>query len=334
MKEAILYRKLRNKVVECQACNHKCQIDNGHYGICQVRENSNGVLYSRNYGQIIAEHVDPIEKKPLYHFLPGSQAYSIAAAGCNFKCQHCQNAEISQASPLEDLAGAKTEPNEIINAAIKDKCQSIAYTYTEPTIFIEFALETMKLAKQQGLKNVWVSNGYFSDKALKIISPFLDAINVDLKFFSKDSYLKICGAKLDPILDNLIAIKKKKIHLEVTTLIITGINDSPIEIKQIADFIADKLGVETPWHVSAFYPAFKMSDIPPTATADIVLAHKLGQKAGLQYVYPGNIPVESLDNTYCPYCNNLLIDRHGYITDVLIKKNRCPKCKNKVNIVF
>jgi len=281
-----------NNTVQCQTCNHFCNIASGKQGICNMRENKDGKLYVLNYGKAVAVHIDPIEKKPLYHFMPGSLTYSIATAGCNFKCLHCQNAEISQSTITNyqlPISGQLMSPKEIIQSAIKNHCPSISYTYTEPTIFLEYALDTMKLAHKKNLKNAWVSNGYMSNKTLELILPYLDAINIDLKSFSDNFYRKICGAKLQPILDNLVKIKKSNIHLEVTTLIIPNHNDSEKELTQIAEFIYKKLGKDVPWHVSRFYPTYKMQDVLSTPKEKIYKAVKIGKKIGIEHVYAGNI---------------------------------------------
>jgi pyruvate formate lyase activating enzyme len=292
MYEALLYEKQENKKVKCNACNHRCVIAGSRRGICGVRENRDGKLYSLVYGKIIAEHIDPIEKKPLYHFMPGSFSLSIATAGCNFRCLHCQNADISQISkekPEEvEILGEDIKPQKIVQDALDNKCPSISYTYTEPTIFVEFALDCMKLAKENDLRNVWVSNGYMSKETLDLIAPYLDATNIDLKAFTEDFYQQVCGAKLKPILENLIEIKKRRIWLEITTLIIPGNNDSEKELKQIAEFIKKKLGSDTPWHVSRFFPYYKMKDISPTPVEKVYRAVEIGKQAGLKYVYPGN----------------------------------------------
>ncbi len=293
MKEAVLYEKLADKKVRCGLCNHRCIIDDTKRGICGVRENKKGKLYSLVYGRIIAEQIDPMEKKPLYHFLPGSFSLSIATVGCNFRCLHCQNAEISQISkemPEEvEILGEKFTPQKIVQDALKARCPSISYTYTEPTIFLEFALDCMKIAKKKGLKNVWISNGYMTKEALEMVSPYVDAINVDLKAFSEDFYRDICGAKLEPVLENLIVVKKKKIHLEVTTLIIPTKNDSEKELRLIAQYIKENLGDDVPWHVSRFFPHYKLADLSPTPVEKIYRAVELGKEAGLKYVYPGNV---------------------------------------------
>jgi len=293
MHEALLYEKLENRKVRCNACNHRCLIAESRRGICGVRENRGGKLYSLVYGKIIAEHIDPIEKKPLYHFMPGSFSLSIATVGCNFRCLHCQNADISQISkekPEEvEISGEDIKPKKIIQDALDNKCPSISYTYTEPTIFVEYALDCMKLAKEEGLRNVWVSNGYMTKECLDLVGEYLDAANIDLKAFSEEFYQEVCGAKLKPVLENLVEIKKRRIWLEVTTLIIPGKNDSEKELKQIAGFIKNELGDDTPWHVSRFFPYYKLKDVPPTPVEKVYQATEIGKKAGLKYVYAGNV---------------------------------------------
>jgi pyruvate formate lyase activating enzyme len=291
MKEALLYKKLAPSLdginkVQCNACNHRCVISDGKRGICRVRENKNGKLYSLVYGRIIAEHIDPIEKKPLYHFLPGTFSLSFATNGCNFQCLHCQNADISQS---QKILGADKTPEQIVQDALNSKCPSISYTYNEPTVFVEFALDCMKLARKKGLKNIWVSNGYMTKETLDLVESYLDAINVDLKAFTEEFYKDICGARLKPVLENLIDINKRGIHLEITTLIIPGKNDSEKELKSITEFIKNELGPDIPWHVSRFFPQYKMSDVPSTPVEKIYQAVEIGKNAGLKYVYPGNV---------------------------------------------
>lgn len=293
MKEALLYEKLKDDKVKCKLCNHQCLINNKKRGICGVRENKDGKLYSLVYGKAIAENIDPIEKKPFYHFLPGTQSLSIATVGCNFRCLHCQNADISQISKAKpedvEILGKDLSPDEVVKYALDNNCPSISYTYTEPTIFLEYALDCMKLAHKKGLKNTWVSNGYMTKKALDLIVPYLDAINIDLKAFTEDFYQEVCGAELEPVLDNLINIKKNKIHLEVTTLIIPKRNDSEKELKQIAEFIKKELGNDVPWHVSRFFPYYRMKDVLPTPIEKVEQAVEIGKKAGLKHVYAGNV---------------------------------------------
>jgi len=342
MIEALLYKKLKNKAVACYACSHQCLILEGKRGICRVRENQKGKLYSLVYGKAIAAHLDPIEKKPFFHFLLGSYSLSIATVGCNFKCLHCQNSDISQ-MPKDNqdlILGEDLSPEKIVERAIKEKAPSISYTYTEPTIFLEYALETMKLAKNQGLKNNWVTNGYMSQKTLKLIAPYLDAANLDLKFFKDVLYQKISGAKLQPVLDSLVLMKKLKIWVEVTTLAIPGYTDQGPEnirmnqFEDIAKFIKNKLGAETPWHISRFYPAYKMSRLSPTPVETIQRAYQVGKKTGLKYVYTGNIPNHQGENTYCPNCNHLVIERFGYEIVRFDKNGFCPKCQTRINLVL
>ena len=342
-KEAILYEQLVSspvdRQVKCGACNHRCVIDNGKKGICGVRKNIDGKLYTLVYAKAIAEHIDPIEKKPFFHFLPGSESLSIATVGCNFKCLHCQNADISQVSKekaLENsdlILGKDLLPEKVVENALANNCPSISYTYTEPTIFIEYALDTMKLAKKKDLKNAWVSNGYMTQEALDLIGPHLDAINVDLKGFTEKFYAEVCGARLEPVLENLKDIKKRKIWLEITTLLIPGKNDSPDELKAAAEFIKNEVGPETPWHISRFFPAYKTIDLPPTEIEEIRKAVEIGKKAGLKYVYSGNIPGQGFEDTYCPKCNEKMINRIGYWVDRLDNNGKCSNCGEDLNII-
>lgn len=295
MKKALFYKKVINNKVKCNLCHQFCNIANHKRGICGVRENQDGTLYALNYGKLIAANVDPIEKKPLYNFLPNTKTLSIASVGCNFACSHCQNADISQASKEgvffenKQIPGELNTPEQIVEKAIELNCPSISYTYTEPTIFFEFAIECMKLASKKKIKNVWVSNGYTSTPALEQAAPYLDAVNIDLKFFTDENYKKICQAKLQPVLDNLIWYKQNNIHLEVTTLILPSLNDSEEELNNIAKFIKEKLSPDTPWHVSAFWPTYKLTDFPPTSADVINKACQIGKDVGLKFVYAGNI---------------------------------------------
>src|SRR3990167_9370108 len=283
MKKCFLYKKSGDYTV-CATCNHRCRIAPFRRGICGVRENRKGKLYLLVYGRVIAENIDPIEKKPLYHFMPGTFSLSIATVGCNMRCLWCQNYDISQPTKdpqlrdeITNRMGAEMTPEQIVKDAKKHKTPSISYTYTEPTIFLEFALDTMKLAKKAGLKNVWVSNGYMTKECLDLISPYLDAINVDLKGFSEANYLKYSGAKLQPVLDNIKDIYKRKIHLEITTLIIPGINADEKQLNDIARFLAS-ISKNIPWHISRFFPAYKMADTPVTPIKTLELAEKIGKK--------------------------------------------------------
>lgn len=328
MKEAMFYVKEEEQKVRCTLCNHHCLIMPGKHGICGVRENRDGVLYSLVYGQVIARHIDPIEKKPFFHFHPGSKSYSIATVGCNFHCLFCQNYEISQMPKDEKrIAGEPFPPEEVVAAAGKLKCQSISYTYTEPTIFFEYAYDSARLANDRGIKNVFVSNGYMGQEAIKTIQPYLHAANIDLKSYSEKFYKEICGARLKPVLENLTLMKKLGIWVEVTTLIIPTLNDSEKELQEIADFIRTELGPETPWHVSRFHPMYRLTSVPSTPVQTVLKAREIGLKAGLYYVYSGNIPGQGGENTYCHKCGALLIERLGFtILQYNVNNGKCPKC--------
>lgn len=334
MKECYLYKPLKDLKIRCNLCNHKCIIADGHTGICSVRKNISGKLYSLVYGKLIAENIDPIEKKPLFNFLPGSVTYSIATMGCNFKCFFCQNYQISQVS-IDDnnIPGRFDTPENIVKKAIGSHCESISYTYTEPTIFFEFAYDTSIIAKKNKLKNIFVTNGYMSTEALDMISPYLDAANIDLKSFSDDFYKKNTGGRLEPVLNNIKYMKKLGIWVEVTTLLIPGLNDSKKELEQIAGFLKDA-GKEIPWHISAYYPQYK-AKIPPTSYKKIIEAVEIGKKAGLLYVYGGNVNYPGLENTFCPECGNEIITRNGFnIARIDFVDNKCSKCDFKIDGVF
>ncbi|MFZ5800209.1 MAG: AmmeMemoRadiSam system radical SAM enzyme [Candidatus Omnitrophota bacterium] len=335
LKEALFFKRLDDGRVECFLCSHRCRIADGKFGICRVRQNKAGVLYTQAYGEVVAANVDPIEKKPLFHFLPGSQSFSIAAAGCNFRCGFCQNWQISQKEGFDRLGGASNvlSPQQIVTLAKKSACKSISYTYTEPTIYFEYALETSKLAKEEGLKNNFVTNGYMTKEALETIQPYLDAANVDLKFFKEISYRKQCGASLSPVRESIVWMRQLGIWVEVTTLVIPTLNDSAEELNQIARFLAG-VGAEIPWHISRFYPQYKLISLEPTPLKILKLAYEIGKKAGLRYVYLGNVPPEG-ENTYCYHCGELLIERHGFnILQQRIKDSRCPSCQSIIDGIF
>ena len=337
MKEAYLYKKLRDKKVQCQNCAHYCTILPEKRGICGVRENIEGKLYALNYEKAIACHIDPIEKKPFFHFLPASHSLSIATVGCNFACKNCQNWDISQGpKPDKSVLGDELPPEEIVKIAQKNKLPSISYTYTEPTIFLEYALETMKLAKKAGLKNNWVSNGFLSPESAKLVIPYLDAINIDIKSFSENFYKEICGARLQPVLDTAKLMKKSDIWLEITTLVIPTLSDSEEMFRKIAKFIYKELGPETPWHISQFSGAisWKLQHLPETPVETLQTAYKIGKKTGLKYVYTGNVPGLSSEDTFCPKCKALCIDRTNYIINRHDKNGKCPKCKEDLNLTF
>ncbi|MBW4056896.1 MAG: AmmeMemoRadiSam system radical SAM enzyme [Proteobacteria bacterium] len=327
MKEAMFYTQEDNKQVRCSLCRFRCLISDGARGICAVRENRGGMLYSLVYGKLCAEHVDPIEKKPLFHVMPGSKSYSIATVGCNFRCRHCQNYAISQVDRNAPVRGSELTPQDVVQRARDNDCQSISYTYTEPTIFFEFAYDTARLARKAGLKNIFVTNGYITSEALATIAPYLDAANIDLKGFSENFYRDIVHASLSEVLDSLIEYRKQGIWLEITTLIIPGLNDSDKELQALAAFIVAHLGVDTPWHVSQFYPTYTLTDLPRTPLETLRRARNIGLAAGLRYVYEGNVPGEGSENTRCPSCSALLIKRYGYaIEKVRISNGACPDC--------
>ncbi len=326
MKEAMFYEKIADKKVRCHLCAHGCLISPSKRGICSVRENRDGVLYSLVYGKVTARHIDPIEKKPLFHFYPNSRSYSIATVGCNFKCRHCQNYQISQhVQAFHDIPGEEMTPEDVVAEAERTGCESISYTYTEPTIFMEFAYDCARLAKKKGIKNVFVSNGYTSAEATKAIAPYLDANNIDLKG-DDDFYKEIVGARLQPVLDTIKLMKELGVWLEITTLIIPTYNDSDEFLSWAAEFIKS-VDVEIPWHLSQFYPTYRLIDQPRTPIATLKRAREIGLNAGLKYVYLGNVPQEGGEDTLCPSCGHLLIKRTGFfISKMELKNSRCLKC--------
>ncbi len=323
----MIYNRLEGADVRCHLCAHRCLIHNGQRGICAVRENREGTLYSLVYGRIISDNVDPIEKKPIFHMKPGSTSLSIATVGCNFRCKHCQNYEISQ-YPRErkfEVPGNDMTPEDIVRLAVQRGCESISYTYTEPTIFFEFACDCARLAHEKGIKNVFVSNGYTGPEATQMIAPFLTANNIDLKG-DDEFYRNICGARLKPVQDTIRLMKELGVWVEVTTLIIPGLNDSEKQLSDIAGFLVS-VDSAIPWHVSAFYPTYKLMDRPATSVESLRKAVRIGYDAGLKFVYSGNIPGEDSENTYCPSCRERLIHRVGYrIRENRIDGGRCPKC--------
>ena len=337
MKEAYLYKKLKAKGIQCQNCAHLCVLNPGQKGICGVKENIKGKLYSLAYGKACAINIDPIEKKPFFHFFPGTQSLSIATVGCNFKCFSCQNYSISQGPTLfGKIEGEEISPKKIVEIALKNHLPSISYTYTEPAVFSEYALDTMKLAKKEGLKNNWVSNGFWSKELFNLISPYLDAANIDLKSFKNDFYLKYCGGRLQPVLDTLKRIRQKKIWLEVTTLVIPSLNDKEEIFRNIAKFIKEELGTETPWHITQFSGAisWKLQHLPDTPVETLKKAYQIGKETGLKYIYTGNIPGLPSEDTYCPKCKTKVIERNGYFVQRYDKNGKCPECGEDLNLIL
>ena len=336
MKEALLYDQRADETVVCQVCAHRCTIPEGKTGICGVRRNQAGVLHSLVYDKVVSTHVDPIEKKPFYHLLPGSFSFSIATVGCNFRCQNCQNHDISQ-WPREhagDLPGSQIAPAEIVKAALRSQCASIAYTYTEPAVYFELAYETARIAHAQGLKNVFVTNGYMTAEALDLIQPYLDGANVDLKGFDEAKHRSLCGAKLEPVKETIRRMREKKIWVEVTTLIIPTHNDSDDELRQIAAWLCS-VDPAMPWHVSAFFPQYRLPHLPPTPAATIFRAVDIGKAAGLRYVYSGNVRGGEAEDTWCAHCHKRLIQRRGFaVQENLVTNGKCPACGTFVAGIF
>lgn len=326
-----------NNEVTCNLCNHACRIKNNDVGICGVRENVNGKLNSLVYGYPVAINVDPIEKKPLFHFLPGSNTYSIGTLGCNFKCSNCQNWNISQVEQIKRKISKLDyhSPEKIVENALGEDCQSISFTYNEPTIFTEYALDIMKLAHENGLKNVWVSNGYMSDKCLDSIIPYLDAINIDLKSIENNFYKQNCSANLAPVLNNIEKLRQEQVHVELTTLIIPTLTNESMIFEEIANYIVDNLDTDVPWHISKFSPeiSWKLENLPSTEDASIYEAHRIGKEAGLKYVYVGNIPGDPKENTYCPHCKEIAVMRFGYNVDRKDDAGRCVYCDTSLDII-
>lgn len=332
MIEARFYERTAGSAVKCFLCSHRCKINDGRQGICGVRENRGGRLYTLIYGKVVSRNVDPIEKKPFFHFYPGSSSYSIATVGCNFRCLYCQNYEISQMpKDRKKILGEDISPEEIVTDALSANCQSISYTYTEPTIFMEFAYDTAKLAVKKGLKNNFVTNGYMTKEALEEIKPYLHAANVDVKSFREEFYKKVCGARLAPVLDSVKLMREMGIWVEVTTLIIPTQNDSEEELRDIARWLY-KIDSSVPWHISAFYPAYKMTSLPRTPASTIDRAREIGFEEGLKYVYTGNIPGDAGESTYCYNCKEPLIERYGFfVRRNVVDDSKCPYCGVEIN---
>ena len=334
--EAMFWEAGGEKHIKCKLCGQACNIPPGQYGACRVRLNVDGQLKSTNYEAVVAMHVDPIEKKPLFHFLPGTLSLSIAAAGCNFQCGFCQNWRISQA-PRNDsgIAGQSIGPEQIVAAAAGHDCASISYTYTEPTVFYELAYETARLAHPAGVRNCFVSNGFLTPQAVEMIAPYLDAINVDLKAFRDETYRHVMKASLAPVLACLEAIVEAGIWLEVTTLVVPGMNDSPDELGDIAQYIASRLGAHVPWHVSRFHGDYKMHNTPSTPLATLAMACSMGASAGLKYVYCGNVHGGDGESTHCNACGAMVIERVGFtVGGMHLQNGACEKCGEQIDGIW
>ena len=335
MKEAMLYDRLPDGSVRCRLCSHGCTIAPGSRGLCRVRENQAGTLVALSYGRLVARDVDPIEKKPVFHFHPGSRAYSIATVGCNFTCQNCQNHFISQYPRQHDgrLVGDAASADEVVEDAVRLGCRSIAYTYTEPTLAAEFYLEVMQRAQAAGLANVWVSNGYFSRDAADVLLPWMDAINIDLKGISDEFYHRVVGANVGPVLEAIERVHDEGVWVEVTTLVIPGMNDSDEELRWTAEAVAG-VSPSIPWHVSRFFPAFRMAQHAPTPVEALERARRIGRDVGLSYVYLGNVPGEG-EETHCPSCGGVVVRRRGYfVWENRLSGGTCPTCGAPVDGVW
>jgi pyruvate formate lyase activating enzyme len=330
IREAMFWEELEGRSGQCHLCAHECRIPESNFGICGVRQNNGGVLQTMAYGNLIAANVDPIEKKPLYHFLPGSSSFSIATIGCNFKCGFCQNWQISQASVKNgDIdAGREVTPERIVQEARRNGCSSISYTYTEPTIFFEYARDTALLAKKAGLSNVFVTNGYMTRRALETIRPHLDAANVDLKSFREEFYQRTCKGRLQPVLDTIASMKELGIWIEVTTLVVPGENDSDAELKQTAEFLAG-IDRDIPWHLSRFHPDYEFRDHAATPIETLKRAREIGHQAGLRFIYLGNVPEGT--NTHCPQCRETIVERRYMgLNKLHMQGGRCNSCGAKI----
>ncbi len=332
MYRAMLWKGLKGKRIQCNLCNHFCIIGEGEKGKCGVRVNKDGVLYTLVYDKVPALNIDPVEKKPVYHFLPATTTFSFGTMGCNLRCVFCQNYSLSQ-TPVEGgvIAGDRISPEYMVEAALRYGCKSISYTYSEPTVFFELMRDTAEMAIDRGIKNIMVSNGFMSEASLRELREIIHGANIDLKSFSEDFYSSLCGAKLKPVLKNLVHIKKMGWWLEITTLLIPGKNDGKDELRSLARFIVRELGKDVPWHISRFHPDYKLRDISHTPLKTLEMAYEIGKEEGLEFVYLGNVP-SLLENTYCPECGNLLIKRQGFKAEVVgIKKGgRCIRCEKTI----
>ncbi|MBP2045874.1 AmmeMemoRadiSam system radical SAM enzyme [Methanobacterium aggregans] len=331
-KEAILYEKI-GKSLNCKVCQRRCIISDGKKGFCNMRRNEEGKLYSLNYAAASSVSVDPIEKKPLFHFYPGSTSLSLGTLGCNFRCKHCQNWTISQA----DLGTVPTQeifPEEAVRLAKEYRCGSISWTYNEPTMWFEYTLDSAKLAQKENIKTVYVTNGYMTEEALDLLSPYLDAANVDLKGMSDHFYHELCDARLQPVLETIKSMHELGIHLEVTNLMIPSYNDSDDDVKALVNFMVEEVGVEVPLHFTRFFPYYKLDHLPPTEIATLEKAHKMAKDAGMRYVYVGNVPFTDGENTYCPECGELIIERDGFeVVSDKVKNGKCSKCGAGIDII-
>lgn len=331
----MLYTALEDNRVRCRVCSHECVIAEGKHGRCLTRENRGGKLYTLIYNVVSSVAVDPIEKKPLYHFLPGTLSYSLGTVGCNFRCMHCQNYTISQIR-LDEARTIEIPPEDAVNRAVFEGCRNIAFTYNEPAIWFEYTYDTARLARDAGIATVYVTNGYISEEALRTIAPYLDAFRVDIKSFRDDFYRKVCGARLEPVLRSARLARELGMHVEVVNLVIPTMNDSPEELRELVRWVRDNLGAHTPMHFTRFYPYYKLGTLPTTPLGTLETAYGIAREEGMKYVYVGNVPGGEHDDTHCPVCGELLIKRYGF--EVLhlgiTSGGKCPACGAVVDVVL
>ncbi|MFH1128423.1 MAG: AmmeMemoRadiSam system radical SAM enzyme [Candidatus Omnitrophota bacterium] len=334
-KEALFYKKLDSKTVQCHLCPRFCVISDGKRGYCRIRENNGGILYTLSFAKPVSLNaLDPIEKKPLFHFLPGTKTFSLSTAGCNLNCKFCQNWEISQKAP-EEVEFVYLEPQELIDKVKASGLNIIAYTYTEPTIFYEYMLETAKLAKAGGIRNVMHSNGFINPEPLQQLAQYLDAANIDLKGFSDDYYVKMCAGTLAPVLASLKILKQEGVHLEITNLVLPSYNDDADSTKKMCLWIKENLGADTPLHFSRFWPMYKLAQLNPTPIETLQRLRQAALGCGLKYVYIGNIGTNPAENTYCPKCGKIVIGRRGYfIVENNIIDGKCKFCAERISGVW
>ena len=333
VREAKYYEKLSEKRIRCQLCPHECQVADLERGTCGVRENRGGVYYTLVYGNPCAVHVDPIEKKPLFHYYPASQAFSLATAGCNFSCRFCQNWEISQKRP-EQVSAIDLLPERVIAGARQYRCRIVSHTYTEPVVFFEYMLDCAVAGRESGIPNVMISNGYIQKKPMRELCRYLGAVKIDLKAFTEKFYQEQCGGKLQPVLDTLLLLRGEKVWFEVVVLIIPTLNDSPQEIDRMTRWIHRELGPAVPLHFTRYFPTFMIRNIPATPSATLTRAREIAMGNGLQFVYVGNV-LSDAENTFCPACKKTLIERVSYAVNVVgMKGNACKFCGAKIPGVF
>ncbi len=334
IKEGVLYDELPGNKVKCNVCAHRCTIAESKVGICGTRKNIKGRIHTLIYNTVSSEAVDPIEKKPLYHFLPGTLSYSLGTIGCNFRCLHCQNWNISQVS-LEEAYTKEITPEEAVRRALAAGCSSISWTYNEPAIWHEYTYDSAVLAKKAGLKTIYVTNGYITPEALRRMASYLDAYRVDIKSFSDEFYKKVCGARLAPVLESTKLAKELGMHVETITLVIPGRNDSKEELAHIARWVHDNLGEDTPMHFTRFHPMHKMDHVAATPLSTLEMAHGIAKKEGMRFVYLGNVGGHKYENTYCPRCDALLIERAGFrVGEVRVKDGKCARCGEGIPMVL